>query len=38
MSEQFQAYQIGKNDDGQRCTLTQLDDSDLMEVDVTVRV
>lgn len=38
MSEQFQAYQIGKNDDGQRCTLTQLDDSDLMEGDVTVRV
>ncbi len=38
MSEQFQAYQIGKSDDGQRCTLTQLDDSDLMEGDVTVRV
>jgi len=38
MSEQFQAYQVGKNDDGQRCTLTQLDDSDLMEGDVTVRV
>jgi acrylyl-CoA reductase (NADPH) len=38
MSERFQAYQIGKNDDGQRCTLTQLDDSDLMEGDVTVRV
>ncbi|MGB5329439.1 MAG: MDR family oxidoreductase [Gammaproteobacteria bacterium] len=38
MSEQFQAYQIGKNDDGQRCTLTQLDDNDLMEGDVTVRV
>lgn len=38
MSEQFQAYQIGKDDDGQRCTLTQLDDSDLMEGDVTVRV
>ena len=38
MSEQFQAYQIGKNDDGQRCVLTQLDDSDLMEGDVTVRV
>jgi len=38
MSEQFQAYQIGNNDDGQRCALTQLDDSDLMEGDVTVRV
>ena len=38
MAEQFQAYQIGKSDDGQRCTLTQLDDSDLMEGDVTVRV
>ena len=38
MADQFQAYQIGKNDDGQRCVLTQLDDSDLMEGDVTVRV
>ncbi len=38
MSEQFQAYQVGKNEDGQRCALTQLDDSDLMEGDVTVRV
>ena len=38
MSETFQAYQIGKNDDGQRCTLTQLSDSDLMDGDVTVRV
>ena len=38
MSEQFQAYQVGKNDDGQRCALTQLDDSDLMEGDVTVQV
>jgi len=38
MPEQFQAYQVGKNDDGQRCALTQLDDSDLMEGDVTVRV
>lgn len=38
MAEQFQAYQIGKNDDGQRCVLTQLDESDLMEGDVTVRV
>ena len=38
MSEQFQAYQVGKNDEGQRCVLTQLDDSDLMEGDVTVRV
>ena len=38
MSEQFQAYQIGKNDDGQRCVLTQLNDDDLMEGDVTVNV
>ena len=38
MSEQFQAYQIGKNEEGQRCELKQLDDSDLMEGDVTVRV
>ena len=38
MSEQFQAYQVGKNDEGQRCALTQLDDSDLMDGDVTVRV
>jgi len=38
MSEQFQAYQIGKNDDGQRCALTQLDECDLMDGDVTVRV
>ncbi|MCP4979107.1 MAG: oxidoreductase [Gammaproteobacteria bacterium] len=38
MSEQYQAYQIGKNDEGQRCVLTQLDDSDLMEGDVTIRV
>lgn len=38
MSEQFQAYQIGKNDDGQRCVLTQLNDDDLMEGDVTVDV
>ncbi len=38
MSEQFQAYQIGKNEDGQRCSLVQLDDSDLMDGDVTVAV
>ncbi len=38
MSQQFKAYQIGKNDDGQRCQLLQLDDSDLMDGDVTVRV
>jgi acrylyl-CoA reductase (NADPH) len=38
MSEHFQAYQVGKDDGGQRCMLTQLDDSDLMEGDVTVRV
>ncbi|MBT8435895.1 MAG: oxidoreductase [Gammaproteobacteria bacterium] len=38
MSEQFQAYQIGKSDEGQRCKLTQLSDSDLMEGDVTVDI
>ncbi len=38
MSGQFQAYQIDKNDEGQRCVLTQLSDSDLMEGDVTVDV
>ncbi len=38
MSKQFQAYQIGKSDEGQRCVLTQLNDSDLMEGDVTVDV
>ncbi len=38
MSDQFQAYQIGKNDEGQRCSLVQLGDGDLMEGDVTVRV
>jgi acrylyl-CoA reductase (NADPH) len=38
MSEQFLAYQVVKNEEGQHCSLTQLDDSDLMEGDVTVRV
>lgn len=38
MSGQFQAYQIGKSDSGQRCSLTQLEDGDLMAGDVTVRV
>jgi len=38
MSEKFKAYQIGKGDDGQRCQLLELDDSDLMDGDVTVRV
>ncbi len=38
MSEQFQGYQVGKNEEGQRCALKQLEDSDLMEGDVTVRV
>ncbi len=38
MLEQFQAYQVGKNDEGQRCVLTQLNDSDLMDGDVTVQV
>jgi acrylyl-CoA reductase (NADPH) len=38
MAQQFKAYQIGKNDDGQRCQLLELDDGDLMDGDVTVRV
>ena len=38
MSDTFKAYQIGKNDDGQRCRLTELTDDDLMDGDVTVRV
>ena len=38
MSGEFQAYQIGKSDEGQRCVLTQLSDNDLMEGDVTVDV
>ncbi len=38
MPDRFQAYQIGKNDDGQRCVLTELEDKDLMDGDVTVRV
>ncbi len=38
MSDTFKAYQIGKNDDGQRCRLTDLTDDDLMDGDVTVRV
>ncbi len=38
MPEQFQAYQITKNEDGQRCGLTLLEDDDLMQGDVTVRV
>ncbi len=38
MSDTFRAYQIGKNDDGQRCVLTDLGDADLMDGDVTVRV
>lgn len=38
MPAQFQAYQIVKNDDVQSCSLTRLDDSDLMDGDVTVQV
>ena len=38
MSDTFKAYQIGKNEDGQRCRLTDLSDDDLMDGDVTVRV
>ncbi len=38
MSDTFRAYQVGKNDSGQRCVLTDLTDDDLMDGDVTVRV
>ena len=38
MADEFQAYLIGKDEDGQRCSLTTLSDSDLMEGDVTVAV
>ena len=38
MSSQFQAYQINKVNDQQECQLTRLDDTDLMEGDVTVKV
>jgi len=38
MSAPFQAYQISKTDSGQRCSLTQLEDDDLMAGDVTVRI
>jgi acrylyl-CoA reductase (NADPH) len=38
MSNQFQAYQINKNEAGQTCELKQLSDDDLMDGDVTVKV
>ena len=38
MAQQFRAYQIDKTDDGQTCKLTDLDDTALMEGDVTVTV
>ena len=38
MAEKFKAYQIDKTDDGQSCVLTELDNDDLMDGDVTVRV
>lgn len=38
MAEQFRGYLIDKNDDGQDCSLTDLDESNLMEGDVTVAV
>ncbi len=38
MADEFQAYLIGKDDEGQRCALTTLGDADLMEGDVTVAV
>lgn len=38
MSETFRAYQITKDDEGQKVALTTLSEADLMEGDVTVRV
>ncbi len=38
MADEFQAYLIGKDEEGQRCALTTLSDADLMEGDVTVAV
>lgn len=38
MPNQFQAYQINKTETGQTCELKQLDDADLMDGDVTVKV
>jgi acrylyl-CoA reductase (NADPH) len=38
MSDSFRAYQITKDDAGQKVTLTTLTESDLMAGDVTVRV
>ncbi len=38
MPNQFQAYQINKTEAGQTCELKQLDDTDLMDGDVTVKV
>jgi len=38
MSNTFRAYQITKDEDGQKVVLTTLEDSDLMGGDVTVKV
>ena len=38
MSETFKAYQITKDDDGQKLSFTELTDVDLMDGDVTVKV
>lgn len=38
MSSTFKAYQVTKDNDQYQCQLTELDDSDLMEGDVTVQV
>lgn len=38
MADRFQAYHIDKTDEGQSCRLTELDDGDLMDGDVTVKV
>ena len=38
MSETFKAYQITKDDDGQKLSFTELTDDDLMDGDVTVKV
>lgn len=38
MSDTFRAYQITKDDEGQKAALTMLSEADLMDGDVTVRV
>lgn len=38
MSTPFKAYQVTKDDEGQKVSFTELSDDDLMEGDVTVRI